>query len=246
MQPNLSHLYDDTPFGLDAFFGATTLLTLYFLYNAVRQASRTIANRLLVGLLIWLTGLAVVAYNQLFLHLDARPPGLILVIGPPLVLIASLLLSPKGRIWIEKLPLSALTLLHIVRVPVELTLYWLYIYHQVPQLMTFEGRNFDILAGLTAPIVAYLAFRRNPLSNRWLVVWNLLALGLVLNIVINAILSTPFPFQQFAFDQPNIGILKAPYVWLPGFIVPAVLFSHVVAIYRLVKKVVADTHLKMS
>jgi hypothetical protein len=44
-----------------------------------------------------------------------------------------------------------LTLLHIIRIPVELGLYWLFIYKAIPQLMTFEGRNFDILVGLTVP-----------------------------------------------------------------------------------------------
>jgi len=33
--------------------------------------------------------------------------------------------------------------------------------------------------------------------------WNFVCLGLLLNIVINALLSLPSAFQQFAFDQPN-------------------------------------------
>lgn len=238
MQPNLSHLYDGTPIWLDAFFSATTLLTVYFLYNVVRPVSTRVANRLGITLLIWLVVLAVLAHNQIFLHLDARPPGLVLVVTPPLVFIGSLFITPRGRLWIEKLPLSTLTWLHVVRVPVELSLYGLYLYHQVPQLMTFEGGNLDILSGLTAPVVAYFAFQRHQLASRWLFVWNVLTLGLVLNIVIHAILSAPLPFQQFGFDQPNVGVLKAPYVWLPGFIVPVVLFSHLVALYRLAAKTV--------
>ena len=43
--------------------------------------------------------------------------------------------------------LRILTLLHIVRVPVEIVLYWLFISKAIPGLMTFNGRNFDILAG---------------------------------------------------------------------------------------------------
>jgi len=54
-----------------------------------------------------------------------------------------------------------------------------------------------------------------------------------LNIVINAILSVPTPIQQFAFDQPNIAILYFPFTWLPCFIVPAVLLSHIVSIKKL-------------
>jgi hypothetical protein len=101
--------------------------------------------------------------------------------------------------------------------------------------MTFEGRNFDILAGLTAPVVAYFGFVKSRLSNRFMVMWNVISLLLLLNIVINAILSAPFRFQQFAFDQPNIAVMYFPFVWLPCFIVPVVLFSHLVLIKRLLK-----------
>jgi len=57
-------------------------------------------------------------------------------------------------------------------------------------------------------------------------VWNFIALGLLLNIVTNAILSAPFAFQKFAFDQPNIAVLYFPFSWLPAYIVSTVLFGH--------------------
>ena len=61
-------------------------------------------------------------------------------------------------------------------------------------------------------------------------------LATFINIVVNAILSAPFTFQQFAFDQPNVAVLYFPFVWLPCFIVPVVLFSHLVLIRQLLKK----------
>ncbi|UFH54061.1 hypothetical protein [Spirosoma sp. KNUC1025] len=187
--------------------------------------------------MIWLGALAFLAYYHFFQNLSAKPPHFLLAIGLPLLLIAGLAVTTKGRALTSTLPLSTLTLLHTVRVPVELTLYGLYVYQQIPQLMTFEGRNFDILAGLTAPVVSYFAFRQKRLSARGLLLWNILSLGLVLNIVVQAILSAPLPFQQLAFDQPNVGILKFPYIWLPGYIVPAVLFGHVIAIQRLLREI---------
>jgi hypothetical protein len=67
-------------------------------------------------------------------------------------------------------------------------------------------------------------------------VWNFICLGLLFNIVVHAVLSAPLPFQQLAFDQPNVAILYFPYVWLPAFIVPVVLLSHLVAIRKLIIK----------
>jgi hypothetical protein len=136
---------------------------------------------------------------------------------------------------IEQLPLQTLTYLHVVRIPVELVLLWLYQGGQVPQLMTFEGRNFDILAGITAPVMAWLAFRGGKINRPLLIVWNTLALGLLLNIVVNAVLSFPFPLQQFAFDQPNRGVLYFPFIWLPSTIVPIVLFCHLASLWQLAR-----------
>ncbi|MBD2703754.1 hypothetical protein IC229_24120 [Spirosoma sp. BT702] len=234
MQPNLTHLHESTPPWLEAEFVLTTFVTLYFLYVAVGRVSKRKATSLLIICMCWLTFLIWLAYQHFFQQLAGFPPHFLLAIGPPFGLIIGVLIIPKSRAWIRGLPLSTLTLVHVVRVPVELTLYSLFLYQQIPELMTFAGRNFDVLSGLTAPVMAWLVFRQKSISLRWLLLWNVVALGLVLNIVIHAILSAPFPFQQLAFGQPNVGVLKAPYVWLPGFIVPVVLFSHVVSLLQLI------------
>jgi hypothetical protein len=101
--------------------------------------------------------------------------------------------------------------------------------------MTFEGRNFDILAGITAPIIAYFSLKKVKLSRNVVLVWNIICLGLLINIVVNGFLSAPSPLQQLAFDQPNIAILNFPFSWLPTFIVPLVLFGHLVSIRQLLK-----------
>jgi hypothetical protein len=124
----------------------------------------------------------------------------------------------------------------VIRIPVELVLFWLFSYKTIPQLMTFEGRNFDILSGISALLVYYFGFIKKSLDKKFILAWNFICLALLANIVINAFLSAPFPFQKFAFDQPNIAILYFPFVWLPVLVVPLVLFSHLVAIRKLWKK----------
>jgi len=118
---------------------------------------------------------------------------------------------------------------------VELVLYWLFLHQAVPELMTFAGRNFDILAGITGPFVAYYGVKKQMLGRKTLIGWNLIALALLFNIVIHAVLSAPFAFQVLAFDQPNVAVLYFPFSWLPGFVVPLVLFSHLVAIRQLTR-----------
>ena len=187
-------------------------------------------------LVLWIIIQAVLTLNN-FYNTDTRlmPPKFVLLIIPPLLLILFLFLTQRGRRFIDSLPLIPLTWLHIVRVPVEIVLYWLFLHQAVPELMTFAGRNFDILAGLTAPLVAYYGLQKHKMSRRTILIWNFIALALLINIVANAALSAPFRFQQFAFDQPNIAVLNFPFTWLPGFIVPIVLFAHLVAIRQLLK-----------
>jgi hypothetical protein len=141
-----------------------------------------------------------------------------------------------GKQFIDSLPQKTLTWLHIVRLPVEIVLYLLYTQEAIPQLMTFEGRNFDILMGISAPLVAHYGFMNNQPQKKLLLYWNIAGIILLFNIVINALLSAPGPLQRLAFDHTNISIIQFPYSWLPTFIVPVVLFSHLVAIRQLTRK----------
>lgn len=217
------------PLVLPLAFGATTALAVGLFYLAARRSGRTLAV-----LLAWLLVQAGVGLSGFYTVTAGMPPRLALLLGPPLLLILGLFLTAAGRRYLDNLRPEALTLLHLVRVPVELVLFGLYLYHTIPQLMTFEGRNYDILAGLSAPVVYYFVFRKKYLITTGLLVWNFLCLGLLLNIVVNALLSAPTPLQRFAFEQPNVAILHFPFVWLPGCVVPLVLLAHVAVIRQLI------------
>jgi hypothetical protein len=112
-------------------------------------------------------------------------------------------------------------------------LLWLFQHGLEPRAMTFEGSNFDILSGLTAPIVYLIAFRGGRTNRGLLIVWNIFALLLLFNVVITAVLSFPGPLQKIAFDQPNVGVTYFPFIWLPAVIVPIVLFSHLASLWKL-------------
>ncbi|QRR02066.1 hypothetical protein [Dyadobacter sandarakinus] len=102
--------------------------------------------------------------------------------------------------------------------------------------MTFEGRNFDILSGISAGVVYYLVFVKKSAGNSLLLIWNVICLFLLINIVSIAILSAQTPFQQLAFKQPNIGLTYFPFLLLPSLVVPIVLVSHLAAIRQLLSR----------
>ena len=237
MVRNLSHLSENPPLWLSLFFGGILIITFAVFYTALRKAAPTKAGFILLGMILWLTVLLVLAQRQFFLNIDAMPPRFLLTIVPPLLVILGLFLTKPGRAFLDQLPLQTLTFLNTIRIPVELTLYGLFVFQQIPEVMTFEGRNFDILAGITAPLAGYWASKNRPADHRKLLLWNLLALVLLINIVVHAIVSAPIPFQQLAFEQPNVGVLKFPFVGLPGLVVPLVLLGHLVSIRQLTRKI---------
>jgi len=212
-------------------FILTTLLTVYLFYKATYHSKTA-----LVIIIAWLILQACLAYSGFYTDTNATPPRFPIIAVPALLLIAALFITGSGRRFLDSLNDKSLTILHVVRVPVEICLYWLFLHKTIPQLMTFEGRNFDILAGLSAPVIFYFGYVKNNLSKSVLLTWNFICLGLLLNIVINAILSVPSSFQQFAFEQPNTAILYFPFVWLPCCVVPLVLLAHLASIRKLLLK----------
>jgi hypothetical protein len=211
-------------------FGITTFLTILIFYKAANNSKLS-----LLILFTWMVIQGLMAYSGFYAVADTFPPRFSLFIVPPLFMILVLFNTQKGKSFLDGLNPKILTILHIVRIPVEIILYMLFVNKTIPELMTFEGRNFDILAGITAPFIFYFGFVKNKINKNLLLTWNFICLALLINIVVNAILSAPTPFQQFAFDQPNIAIFHFPYIWLPCCIVPLVFLSHFGTIRHLLK-----------
>src|SRR5688572_831484 len=231
---------NNLPFYIAILFIATTFVTVLIFYVALKNATvdavKRKSNKILGVILLWLIVQAALALNGFYKDIHITPQKMLLIGLPPLATIAILFLTKTGRNFIDSLPLQTLTWLHTIRVAVEIVLYLLFVHKVIPQLMTFEGRNFDITAGITAPLIAWYGFKKSQISRTIIIAWNITCLLLVLNITIHAVLSLPTTFQQLAFEQPNIAVLYFPYNWLPAFVVPVVIFSHLTAIRQLIIK----------
>lgn len=214
-------------------FLGCVVYSLFFIFYWIRRSNAPPARVLFWSglVLVWATLQSILAYSGFFQNFE-MPPRFAMALLVPLIIIVILLWKCKDSL--EKLPLQSLTWIHIVRIPVEFVLYWLFLAEVVPDYVTFEGRNFDIISGITAPLVAL--FLLVPSRKRILLWWNFAALILLINVVVHAILAAPTPFQQIAFDQPNTGVMYFPFILLPAIVVPTVMFSHFIVILRLLKK----------
>jgi hypothetical protein len=224
MLPNL-------PAYISIVFILTVILTLYFLWKTSSSKTAVIVA------VVWLAIQGVLSYKGFYLNSSGTPPRIAFAILPPLVLIILVLTTKRAKKFRRRLDMKTLHLLHVVRIPVELCLYWLSLRKAVPELMTFAGHNMDIITGITVPILYLTCFKgREVRSVTLLFGWNIIGLVMLGSIVVKGILSAPTEFQQLAFDQPNIAVLYFPFVWLPCFIVMVVLFSHLVMIKRLMER----------
>ncbi|SHL83894.1 hypothetical protein [Hymenobacter psychrotolerans] len=240
MLSDLTYLDTPAPLWLAAFFVSTLLLAIGLLLHLCYRADLWLLPPALL-VFWWLLLQGALAYTSFYTDLYARPPRLLLFgVLPPALALGGLVLTGAGRRLLARFSLVDLTRLSVVRIPVELCLYALAARSLVPDTMTFADQNLDLAAGLTAPLAAYW-FRTQLLDRRLLLIWHVGALALLLNVVVLAALSLPTPWQQMSFGQPNVAVLRLPFVWLPTFIVPLVLFSHVAALRQLLVPVAHTT-----
>ena len=221
------------PLHLTLTFIVTTFITVGLFLVALKISARPVHRAVYPLILLWIVVQAILGWQGFYRAFDAWPPRFLLAIGPPNLVTIYLLI--RHRRLLAALPLRLLTFIHFIRIPVEIILFGLHQEGYIPRIMTYEGRNFDILAGMTGPLMALIAFR-GGVNKRLLLYWNLIALGLLINIVGNAILAAPLPFQQFAFDKPNVAVFYFPFIWLPAVIVPIVFFAHLTSLLQLLRK----------
>lgn len=208
-------------------------LGLYRALARLGQKSSRLSLFVTLGVVTWLTLLTVLAQAGFFAHFEALPPRFAFAVLPPVLFI--LLLAGSGRVsrLLAALPASWLVGPQVFRVAVEVVLWLLFLEQRVPVQMTFEGLNYDMLTGLTAPLVA-LYMARNPGRKKVVgVAWNILGLALLINIVTIAILSTPTPFRFFMNEPANAIVADWPFIWLPGFVVPMAFLLHVFSLKQL-------------
>lgn len=220
------------PFYVTAVFIFATLLTLYLFYKASKENLKSLM--IIAG---WMTIHSAIAATGFFTVENSLPPRFLLLVIIPVIGIITTFSTTKGRFFTDGFDVKRLTLLHSVRVAIEVVLFWLFLSKAMPQLMTFEGRNFDLIPGITAPLIYYFAFVKGKIGKKTILAWNVICLAILLFTVVNAILSAPTPLQLISFDQPTIAVFYFPFVWLPGIVVPIVIFSHLISIRLLMKEI---------
>src|SRR5262245_62444887 len=117
------------PDSLIVIFLLTVILTFLLFINAVKY--KTTAAIVLV---IWLAVTGILSFKEVFLQTSSVPPRLMMIIAPAILFIILLLITKGGRRFTDSIDLKKLTLVHIVRIPVEIILFLLCTHKLIPEL----------------------------------------------------------------------------------------------------------------
>lgn len=160
----------------------------------------------------------------------ARLPALVLI---ELAFVVWLAFGSRTSLYLAQIPQPVLIGFQSFRIPVELLLAGLASRKLLAVEMTFYGRNFDIVIGVSAVVLAWwVASKGEDPSRHFIIGWNMLGLALLSSVLIHGLLSIPYPYQALQLSVPTTVIASFPMVWLPTVLVPVAYLLHCVSLRR--------------
>ena len=192
------------------------------------------ASLIVLAATVWMAVSWELAASGILRKWDATPPPFLLFAATMTLIGLRLAFSKVGNRLAQFVPLWALVGVQAFRYPLELAMHRMYERGVMPIQMSYSGRNFDIVTGATALLVAVLILIGRG-GRRLALAWNIVGILLLFNVVSVAILSTP----RFAYfgggDRLNVWVTYPPFVWLPAVLVLAALAGHLV-IFRAISR----------
>lgn len=225
-------------------FIALSIFCILYLYRQLKLAlpktsfdvakQQRIKQQFIIAIVAWTALISILAWTQFFANFSSVPPRFFVVLLIPLstAILLSLFSGTLAEI-LRQIPPQRLIYIQSFRILVEVLIWLLFIQELLPIQMTFEGMNFDVLTGLTAPFVAYLCFQKKAWPKWVAIAWNIMGLILVFTIVTIAILSFPTPFRYFMNEPANRIVAQFPFVWLPGILVTVAYSMHFFSLKQL-------------
>jgi hypothetical protein len=164
---------------------------------------------------------------------------LVLLIGasraldPVAGLLSAFFAVPSIRSAMLATPLPALVAVNAIRVLPGALFVALYGAGRLPSPFAPSAGWGDIIAGVAALPLAWSIAARGSRMRALALVWNTIGIADLINAVALGALSSPGPLQVFVGPPTTVMMTTLPWLLVPGFIVPSLIFIHVVIYYRL-------------
>ncbi len=205
--------------------------------NLDENRKKPLFRKVVVILGTWLVAVSILAIQGFFKDFSSFPPKITLTLIPPMIFWLILTIRSKTlKMILDRVPVHWIIYLQSFRVAVELILWRQFVEGLTPIQMTFEGRNFDVLAGLTAIVVGYIYSKKGYKIRKLAIAWNFFGLALLINILMIAILSFPTKIRYFMNEPANTLVAEFPVVLLPAFLVMIAYTMHFFSLKQLLSK----------
>jgi hypothetical protein len=222
-------------------FFLLTVIFYYMLYRELRlalpktslstQQQKKFIRNLLIVLFSWFAFIYIWSRFGILSNFELFPLNAAPVILIPLITILFFSFSKSVKEILPHIPQENIIKLQVFRFYVEVLLWALFASALLPIQMTFEGHNFDVITGVSAMGVAWL-ITKNKFPRIAIILWNIMGLGLLVNIVIIALLSMPTPFRYFMNEPANTIVTEFPISFLPAFLVPLAYMLHILSLRK--------------
>lgn len=183
------------------------------------------------GLAVWLAYVALLGRSGV-LEDFSLPPRLVLLIVLPAVAGCVFLTGREHfREVLTRTPAHVPVYLQSFRIVVEFLIYGAFVEGVFPERATFSGINFDILVGLSAPVIAFL-YQGGRISEKGLLTWNLLSM-LILSVTVYSFISTYY-FSDYIARSGSTGFTKMPYLLLASVLLPVAVYLHIFSLRQII------------
>jgi hypothetical protein len=190
--------------------------------------------RLGAGLGAWFVVVVALAATEAF-HYQGRigVSGLGLAVVLPIVILSvTVLRSAALRQALDTIPLSLLIGVNVVRV-LGVMFVLLYLGGRLPAPFAPVAGWGDIIVGVTAMPVAWLAHRRGRDARSAILVWNIFGMADLIAAVALGVISSPGPLHLIAPEPGSAIMATLPWMLIPAFLVPLLASTHLAVFYRL-------------
>jgi hypothetical protein len=185
----------------------------------------------------WALYLPVLVATGVFVKKGLFPAIPLLVILPAFIIIIWFHTAKKFRPVMQAYSASFTVYFQTFRIVVELLILGLFLKNVVPVQTTFEGNNFDVLSGLTAPIIGWLAFSKKAISKKAVVVWNICCCLILANIVF-IFMSLGVKPEIWGYTQSPLdtNFATVPYLYIASLYMPVAVFMHIMSFRKMLQK----------
>ena len=223
---------------------AFVLILLYFIGARAINHSETKPKKrskykaiLLGGLVLWQAYIYLMTQTGIFLDFAFPPKFALFLIFPLFLFSGVFIFKNRKKEWISSIPSHWLIFFQSFRILVEI----IFVYSVAAGILnkeaSIEGYNYDMILGISAPIVGLL-FYKNIIGKNIVKLWNYLGLAILVSVIF-VFMSSLYNPQLFGSETillPKEAV-HYPYVLVAGFLMPVAVFIHLLSLAQLSNKV---------